>query len=457
MLRQGLRVGVMAAIAALPVSAHAELSGLVSANVAEGATTNALNAPDGPAVVGDAFTTLRASLAGNYHGPRQDQTLSYIYAANIFAEHSEGDSQTHELTWTIDALPTGRTEIQAQASGTYGSLTSVNPIAAATALSLPVGGAGQLMATPSGPVTFFDVAASATGSFRPRPSLLWREMTTVNDLQPIHGDLAHTSAFIQEFRRERQWARDTFTLDLSFNYLHAYPFTASTGVMLPTIETLLGQLLAGWRRDVRPDFSFSLEGGVLVLASLVDDNVLFGPAGRAIAHYQYEFALAELMLEHAPDPNVYLGQMLVSDAATLRALLPLDRKQRFHFVALGIAERSSVLSTNGLDAAIDLLAVDAGITFQTIGYPFLASLDYIAQDQTGHTVATTTGSEVFPSLHRQMVMLTLTASWGSNTFWGGGSAKIGGKAGASGAASSSSVEPGSLGGPSDLVGSSGAH
>jgi hypothetical protein len=419
MLRPGpWVVGVTAAMAMLPAFAHAQVTGLVSANVVEGATSNALNAPDGPAVEADEFTTLRASLAGNYRGPRQDQTLSYIFAANIFAQHSEGDSRTHELTWAMNALPTGRTEIQAQASGTYGALTSVNPLAAATALNPPAVATGQLAATPSGPVTFVAAAATATGTFRPQPSLLWRETTTFSDFDPIHGDIAHSFGLVQDFRREHQWARDTFTLDLSAGYLHSDGFTASTGAVLPRIETATGQLLAGWRRDVTPDFSFALEGGALFLASLVNDNTSVGPAGRAIARYQYELALAELTLAHSPELNVSLGQSLVSDAATLRALLPLDKKQRFRVVALGTAQRSSVLSTNGLDAAIDLLAVDAGITFQPIGYPFLASLDYVAQDQTGHTVATAAGSsQVFPSLHRQMVMLTLTASWGSSASW----------------------------------------
>src|SRR5580692_3854699 len=136
MLRQGLWAGLTVAIVTLPVAARAELVGVVAANVVEGATSNALNAPDGsPAAGADEFTTLRASLMGTYRGPRQDQSLSYVYSANIFAQHSEGDSQTHDLTYALNALPSGRTEIQALASGAYGVLTSVNPIAAAAALS----------------------------------------------------------------------------------------------------------------------------------------------------------------------------------------------------------------------------------------------------------------------------------------------------------------------------------
>jgi len=103
----------------------------------------------------------------------------------------------------------------------------------------------------------------------------------------------------------------------------------------------------------------------------------------------------------------------VSDAITLRSLLPLDRAERFRLVAFGTAQRGSVITGGGLEPAIDLLAADVGFLFQPVGVPLMASFDYNLEDQTGHTVGTT----IFPSLHRQMVMVTLTATWGTYTPW----------------------------------------
>ena len=70
------------------------------------------------------------------------------------------------------------------------------------------------------------------------------------------------------------------------------------------------------------------------------------------------------------------------------------------------------------NAPVPLLAgpttvADVGFVFQPVTYPVMASLDYNLEDQTGHTVGTT----IFPSLHRQMVMVTLTGSLGTYTPW----------------------------------------
>jgi hypothetical protein len=129
--------------------------------------------------------------------------------------------------------------------------------------------------------------------------------------------------------------------------------------------------------------------------------------------YQRELAFAELLAAHMPELNVYLGQTLVTDAVTLRSLLPLDRAERFRLVALGTAQRGSVIAGGGLEPAIDLLVADVGFLYQPVTYPVMASLDYNLEDQSGHTVGTT----IYPSLHRQMVMLTLTGTLGTYTPW----------------------------------------
>ena len=142
-------LGLAAAVLAVGAPARAEISGLVAANVVEGATSNALQAPDGsPAVSPDSFTTVRATAAGRFQGRLEGQTLAYNYAATLFADHPEGNSQTHLLTWTLDAVPTERTAVLAQAGAGYGVLNSVNPIAAAVALNPQAAGQTSFVAMP---------------------------------------------------------------------------------------------------------------------------------------------------------------------------------------------------------------------------------------------------------------------------------------------------------------------
>ncbi len=405
--------GILAATA-VAAPARAEISGLLAGNVVGGATSNALLAPDGsPAVGADQFTTVRASAAGRLQGRLQGQTLSYSYAATFFDDHPEADSQTHLLTWAFDALPTPRTAAAAQAGVGYGVLNSVNPIAASLALNPQAAAQTSFAAVPTGAVTYFDANGTATGQFHQTPTLTWQESTAFNVFEPIAGAVAHTLGLTQDLRHEHQWLRDTLTVDLLVGYLDASAFTAAPGNVVPRLETLQAQLLVGGRRELAPSLSGSLELGALVLDSSSANVTSFGPAGRATLHYQRELAFAELLVAHMPELNVYLGQTLVSDAVTLRSLLPLDRAERFRLVAFGTAQRGSVITGGGFEPAIDLLAADVGFLFQPIGFPVMASLDYNLEDQTGHTVGTT----IFPSLHRQMVMVTLTATWGTYTPW----------------------------------------
>jgi hypothetical protein len=262
-------------------------------------------------------------------------------------------------------------------------------------------------------VTYFDANGTATGQLHQTATLSWRETTAVNVFEPIAGALARTLGLTQELRHEHQWLRDTLTVDLLFGYLNASSFTAAPGNVVPELETVQAQLLLGGRRELAPSLTGSLELGALVLDSLTANLSSVGPAGRATLHYQRELAYAELLAAHMPQLNVYLGQSMVSDAVTLRSLLPLDRAERFRLVAFGTAQRGSVITGGGFQPAIDLLVADVGFLYQSVAHPFMASLDYNLEDQLGHTVGTT----IFPSLHRQMVMATLTATLGTYTPW----------------------------------------
>ena len=120
-------------------------------------------------------------------------------------------------------------------------------------------------------------------------------------------------------------------------------------------------------------------------------------------------ALAELIVSQSLQLNVYLGQPLLVDGAIGRLVIPLDRLERLNLVGAGTAQRQWTFGPP-LAAAVDLLAADVGLAFRPLTYPLVAALDYTAQEQIGHTV----GMAAYPSLHRQVVMLTLTATWGTN-------------------------------------------
>jgi hypothetical protein len=392
-------------------AARAEVGAQAIANVTGGATNNPLLAPDGgPALGLDEFTAVRASLQGQLRGRLVDQILAYTYSGTFYATHTEANSQGHQLLWSLDATPTGRTEVKAQVAATYGYLNSINPLAAAGALNpMAVTGVG-FVSLPSGSVTYFGGTAQGAGSYRPNGNTLWSELTAVNSFVPIQGETGFSLALLQSGHYERQRARNALLVDLMLSYLDASTLAPDGGLPLQPSPMFEAQGTVGWRRDVSPVFFYAINGGVLLLDATTGNQVSVQPVGQGTIHYQSETVLAELQVSQSSLMNVYIGQTFIVSGASARAVVPIDRLQRFRLVGAGNANHQWAITSDGLDSAMDLLAADVGIAYQPLQQPFLASLDYSVQEQFGYTVGTTT----YPSLHRQAVMLTLTGTWGTD-------------------------------------------
>ncbi len=393
-------------------AAHSEVVAQAVANVTGGATNNPLLAPDGSAGIGlDEFTTVRATALGQYRGRLLTQLLAYTYTGTFYASTTEANSQGHQLLWSLDGTPTARTEIRAQASATYGHMNSINPLAAAAALNPQTVATTGFVALPSNPVTYFGGAAQATGSYRPTGVTLWSELTSVNTFVPIAGETGHSIALLQTGHYERERARNALLVDLMLSYLDASTLISTSGGMpLQPSPMFEAQGTVGWRRDVSPVLYYAIDGGVLLIDATSGNQLSVQPVGKGTIHYQSETVLAELTLSQSSLMNVYIGQTLMVAGATARAVVPIDRLQRFRLVGVGTADHQWAIVSGGLDSALDLLAADVGLAYQPLKQPFLASIDYSVQQQIGYTV----GGTMYPSLHRQAVMLTLTGTWGTD-------------------------------------------
>jgi hypothetical protein len=402
-----------ALLLALSGSARAQLLGQVAANVSGGATDNALLAPDSaPAMIAsDAFTMVRASVQAGYDGRRSEQTLGYAYTGTFYADHPQADGQNHDVGWRLHAAPTGRTDLRAQADASYSYLNSVNPLAATGTVNPQDVTSTNFVALPSGAASFYGLTGGATGAYAPNARFLWTEYTTVNEVLRSSGDISDSFSFYQGFGMQRARGRNALTLNLLFNYLDASGFMAADGTVVPPTEKGGVEVLGGWRHD----FSASLVGnaavGVLVTDSFLTGDYSLAPVGEVRVRYQKGFALAEAALEQTSQIDPYLGQFLLTDMLSGRAFLALDRLERFHFVGYGSAQHASILSGTSLTTAINLLIGDVGFSYRPLRYPLVASLDYNVEDQVGYLA----GGTLFPSLHRQMVLLTLTGIWRSDT------------------------------------------
>lgn len=389
-------------------SARAQMDAAVIAHVTAGATSNPLLAPDTVAVAWDEFTTVRASARGHSRGRRTEQLLSYTYAGTFFANTTVANGQVHQLAWVLTATPTGRTELHATAEGIYGTLNSINPLAAVSATSMQnVAGAG-FFSVPTGAVTYVGANGNVNGTYRPDGHSAWSEATNVAAFVPISGDAGRSVAVVESGHHERLWGRNALTLDLMGSYFKSQPFTL-LGAPFPGNEMVQIQAMAGWRRDFSAALVLSTSAGVMVMDTVAGNQLSVLPVAFATLHYQTPSVLAEVTVSQSSQLNVYLGQSLLVDGVVARAVLPIDRLQRFKLIGLGTAAREWTVVPS-FQRATDLLAADVGLTFTPLQRPFYASLDYLVQDQIGQTV----GMTVYPTLHRQMVMLTLTATWGTD-------------------------------------------
>jgi YD repeat-containing protein len=404
-----LAAGAFALLAAAP--ARAQLDAAAVAQVTGGATTNPLLAvDDSPAVGFDEFTIVRAGLRARYVGPRAEQRLGYSYTGTFYASHTEANGQAHELAWTLHARPSGRTDLDARVAGTYGFLNSINPLAAAGALSVQTVAGVGFTAIPTGSVTYFGSDANAKGTYRPDGVTTFSELTDVLTFVPISGDAPRSIAVLQSGHFERAWGRNSLTADASVSYLDATAYALDAGAFpFPATRTFQAQALAGWRHDFSPALYLSASAGVLFIDATVFNQLSVQPVGVVTLHHQTDAALLELVVTQTPQLNVYVGQSLLIDGAFGRAAFPLDRLQRFHLVGAGTAQRAWAIES-GLEPATDLVAADVGLAFTPVLHPFVASLDYALQDQIGHTA----GTVPYPSLHRQMVMLSISGTWGTD-------------------------------------------
>ncbi|HXJ21741.1 MAG TPA: hypothetical protein VMT03_16070 [Polyangia bacterium] len=391
--------------------ARAEAIATAVANVTGGATNNALLAPEGASTLGlDEFTTVRASLQGEYRGRLVDQTLSYVYTGTFYATYTDANGNAHQLIWTLNATPTGRTEVRAQAAATYAHLNSINPLAAAATLNPQVVATSGFVSLPKGSVTYFGGTAQAAASYRPSGTTLWSELTAVNSFVPTAGETGYSVALVQSGHFERQRARNALLVDLTLSYLDASTLAPDGYLPLQPSPMFEAQGTVGWRRDVSPFFFYSIDGGALMLDTTDGSQLTVQPVAQGTIHYQSGTVISELQVSQSSQMNVYLGQTFMAATATARTLVPLDRRERFRVVGLGTASRQWAITSDGLDTAMDLLAADLGIAYQPVQQPFVASLDYSIQDQLGYTV----GSNTYPTLHRQVVMLTVTGTWSSD-------------------------------------------
>jgi hypothetical protein len=178
-------------------------------------------------------------------------------------------------------------------------------------------------------------------------------------------------------------------------------------------HTILVRALAGWKHDLSPQWSTTLEAGPSMIVRL-DGSGVVAPAAIATVMYTRLPWTAVLTASQTPTANPYLGQAAIADQVLAHAAVPLTRSELIYFGGYGGYIYARVANgTAQLDRAYDQFMGGLTLTAHMSKMPFAAALTYSIISQRGSDLP---GSSV-PDFGRQYVLLTVRGdlAWGPGT------------------------------------------
>lgn len=365
--RAPTRAPLLTAIAlSLVVSARASAKATWQAlgTVASGWTDNVLDAPNTPLPnqrgrESDFFFQLAPGAALTTAAPRFISRLGYTLTADVFVEHSEGDSYTNTLDWAgfADLSPT--TDLLLVAQSQEGRLSTFN-LSLASAAQQP----GVLPTNTQ--TNFFGQLFSETLSWNVTPE--WRTYETgfFRAFIPIdRGQLADSYEALGELGAEHAWRSDALGLVARTSYVNFLALTDAMGnVTSPGQEQLINTAFGRWQRDWSLSWSSELDLGVVEAEPLHVDGAtrLWQPSVLAALRYFKDLASAEVRYTHDILPNPIAGSSFLNDEVGLSALLPLPKVTRTFIGASASYQHSQLLNEDGSLSGSFAHVINADVT-----------------------------------------------------------------------------------------------
>ena len=369
-----------AALWARPAGAQdASLQAVFSGSV--GVTDNVLSIseqdPAGPEA--DGFGSVSPGLVFRYDTPRTSQSLSYTFTPSFFFRHAEANSYTGTAAWTGRFTTSPTTELTLGVIGAHGQLNTF------AATQEP--GQTTLSALPPGGTAFVQGGVNEGFSKQLSPVVSVAQGASFLVYSPITEEPpARTYSATNTLSAQRLWRDDTGEIALTFGYTHFENLTvgAPGSEQLTSRDQLLNTLVASWQHDYRNRFSTQVDLGVTQATDLGDEHgQLWQPAGLLAARYVREQAAAELAYLHAAQLNVYLSQIALVDALTLRVALPIDAAARLGAEGSAGVQLAQPIQDGELGDRTTALLFDAALLWSPVTFipDFELSLRYQRIDQ----------------------------------------------------------------------------
>jgi hypothetical protein len=316
----------------------------------------------------------------SYASPRALYQLSYVFTAS-YSPVITSYANRLEAAGVLTTSPT--TELALGAYLSEGSISTLQ-LTSSPAGEAPVGaGPAATTANALPTVPMLVVSAGASEALAKELSPRWRlgQTLTFTADSPVLREAVSDYPYRQSFdlagtgELERAWGRDALALALRLDFVTQTQIDAVGAAPDPTAHvtdtrstayrSLLGEVVARYRRDLGRWFSGDVSAGVLEVQSLGTGASLWQPAGAAALRYAREEWTAELSASHGAMPSPLLGVNLLVDAITLRGAVPLDRRGRFAVASSsGFAHTSQVFDDGSFGAPMNVLRGDVSFAWR---------------------------------------------------------------------------------------------
>jgi hypothetical protein len=373
------RAAVLAAAAAVWLGsalARAEVIYDVAPAAGVGYTNNPRLAPTNavPPPEGDEMTIVSGSVRARYLGARSDYGAGYRLSWTHFLHHRGIDDLSNELSALGNLMLSSKLDLHLTASGVLSRTSRINTLNPAAGVD------------PQGIVngSYLFLGLNGSEELVYHPNARWQYTETIGATRVHYLDAgAPPDSLIVNFLGRS----DLIT------GIDSYSLQGNVGGTIANVNSVIAELLAGWRREISVQWTTELQLGVMGIF-LPNRSPIIGPAGNATLGYRRILWFATLNLSRIPSPNVVLGSPTVNNQAVLRLTLPLTRDE-----TAVVSGQAGYLFANPADAqftrAFDqrTASVDLGSRFGKL--PLYGTIEYTVLSQHGGSTSTVQAQDIF--------------------------------------------------------------
>jgi hypothetical protein len=376
------------------------------AGLAAGATDNSQGLPAGqPGSEPDVFAGARAGLDYQHAGRLAFHRVAYGFSADAYARRAEGVDTRHEASWSGRVTPAATMTLGLQLGAGYGRLVDL------TSTARP-GPEVSSAARPSTAESFLSLHAREAFGWEMTPTWRLAQGLGVEAVRPMDEGTRWVPSlgFTNDLGLARLFRRDSVGFGVRAGHLRTFERRIDDMKTEPARSVSFGDAALRWDHTFDRAWSTQASAGLIVGLVPERDGPLVGQSGRAaVAYAGPHGASAGAYAERGAHPNVFLGEVFLTNSVGLRGAMPFGRWSTIHAHAGGAYQWGRAFSPQSRflgDHRVWL--AHAGVVWDRGGW-WALSADYAFTDQSGAGRASDpadAGARPFVSFRRNIVSIT---------------------------------------------------